>query len=112
MGRKLVTQFLKDEAQARLQWLELLMNIPDAPLDIAYKSKYEIKREYYPFAIYSMDCHANWTARSIWEHTEEYQVQRTETVYIDYMGREHDRPFNDIQTVDGKMVDHYRQPMN
>lgn len=44
MGRKLVTQFLKDEAQARLQWLELLMNIPDAPLDIAYKSKYEIKR--------------------------------------------------------------------
>lgn len=112
MGRKLVTQFLKDEAQARLQWLELLMNIPDAPLDIAFKSKCEIIREYYPFAIYSMNCHANWTARSIWEHTEEYQVQRTETVYIDYMGREHDRPFNDVQTVDGKMVDHYRQPMN
>ena len=109
---KYVTQFQKDEAHARLQWLELLVDMPDAPLDIAFKSKCEIKREYYPFAIYSMNCDANWSARSIWEHTEEYQVQRTETVYVDYMGREHDRPFNDVQTVDGKMVDHYRQPMN
>lgn len=112
MGKKFVTQFLKDEAHARLQWLESLVDIPDAPLDVAFKSKYEINREYYPFAIYSINCDANWSARSIWEHTEEYQVQRTETVYVDYMGREHDRPFNDIQTVDGKMVDHYRQPMN
>lgn len=112
MGKKFVTQFLKDEAHARLQWLESLVDIPDAPLDVAFKSKYEIKREYYPFAIYSINCDASWSARSIWEHTEEYQVQRTETVYVDYMGREHDRPFNDIQTVDGKMVDHYRQPMN
>ena len=74
MGKKIATPFLKSEAQAKQEWLGHLLDDDHVPLDVAYKATCQIQREYYPYAIYSVTCSGDWSATSIWEHVEEYQV--------------------------------------
>ena len=91
MDEKLiVTKFLRDEEQIKQDWLCLLMKDEKAPLDVSYRARLiKIVKEYYPIAVFSVTCEAEWQATSYWEHVEEYQVAREETVYIDYQGKEH-----------------------
>lgn len=112
MGKKIATPFLKSEAQAKQEWLGHLLDDDHVPLDVAYKATCQIQREYFPYAIYSVTCSGDWSATSIWEHVEEYQVPREETVYIDYHGREHKHSGNDREYRNGRSIDHYRRPMS
>lgn len=112
MEKKIATPFLKSEAQAKQEWLGHLLDDDHVPLDVAYKATCQIQREYYPYAIYNVTCSGDWSATSIWEHVEEYQVPREETVYIDYQGREHKHSGNDREYRNGRSIDHYRRPMS
>lgn len=84
----LATPFLKDAAQAKNEWMSTLAQVQTAPIDVAYRTTYEIRQEYYPYAEYDMTCVGSWSATSVWEHEEQYQEPREETVYIDYNGKE------------------------
>ena len=96
MGNKmLATRFLKTEEEARQQWVRLLASDEHVPVDVAFKATCEITREYYPIAEYAMTCVGSWSAMSVKEHEEEYQVAREETVYIDKDGKAHSHPAND-----------------
>lgn len=108
------TKFLKTEDEAKREWLSLLTDDPHVPIDVAYKATCEIRREYYPYADYDMVCAATWTATSINEHEEEYQVAREETVYIDYCGEEHKTGGCDFENIAGvrEPVKRYRQPLS
>lgn len=106
-----VTAFLRGEDQLKQDWLCMLMADERAPLDVCYKTNIiRIDREFYPYAVYGLVCRADWSATSYWEHTETYQEPRTETVYIDYMGREHKDPGRDFEVKDSEIIDHYREP--
>lgn len=113
MDEKLiVTKFLRDEEQIKQDWLCLLMKDEKAPLDVSYRARLiKIVKEYYPIAVFSVTCEAEWQATSYWEHVEEYQVAREETVYIDYQGEEHKSSGRDVEFRNGRTIDHYRKPM-
>lgn len=113
MDEKLiVTKFLRDEEQIKQDWLCLLMKDEKAPLDVSYRARLiKIVKEYYPIAVFSVTCEAEWQATSYWEHVEEYQVAREETVYIDYQGKEHKSSGRDVEVRNGRTIDHYRKPM-
>lgn len=88
--KKTVTKFLKSEDDAKQQWLTILARSELVPIDVTYKAKCEIRKEYYPYAEFDMDCSASWSATSIWEHEEKYQEAKSVTVYIDQKsGTEH-----------------------
>ncbi|MBQ8975775.1 MAG: hypothetical protein IJ072_08670 [Oscillospiraceae bacterium] len=114
MGEKMiVTKFIRDEAQIKQDWLCLLMNDENAPLDVSYRARLiRIDKEYYPIAVFSVTCEAEWQATSYWEHVEEYQVAREETVYIDYRGEEHKDSGRDFDVRNGHTYYHYRKPMS
>ncbi len=88
-NKKLATPFLKTEEEARQQWIRLLTSDEHVPVDVAFKATCEITREYYPIAEYDMACVGSWSATSVKEHEEEYQVAREETVFIDKYGTEY-----------------------
>ena len=113
MDEKLiVTKFLRDEEQIKQDWLCLLMKDEKAPLDVSYRARLiKIVKEYYPIAVFSVTCEAVWQATSYWEHVEEYQVAREETVYIDYQGKEHKSSGRDVEVRNGRTIDHFRKPM-
>ena len=113
MDEKLiVTKFLRDEEQIKQDWLCLLMKDEKAPLDVSYRARLiKIVKEYYPIAVFSVTCEAEWQATSYWEHVEEYQVAREETVYIDYQGKEHKSSGRDVEVRNGRTIDHFRKPM-
>lgn len=113
MDEKLiVTKFLRNEEQIKQDWLCLLMKDEKAPLDVSYRARLiKIVKEYYPIAVFSVTCEAEWQATSYWEHVEEYQVAREETVYIDYQGKEHKSSGRDVEVRNGRTIDHYRKPM-
>lgn len=111
-GEQLATTFKKSEEEAKSQWLRLLTDDGNVPIDVAFRSTYEIKKEYYPYAEFHIRCKGKWSATSIWEHEEECQVAREETVYIDYMGKEHKDAGHDNEIINGKAVTRYRQPMS
>lgn len=96
--------FIKSEEEARKEWLSLLTDDKTVPIDVAYRATYEIRKEYYPYAVYSISCSGEWSAKSIWEHKEEYQVAREETVYIDYQGKEHSKPGKDMDQLRGGTI--------
>lgn len=113
-GEQLATAFKRSEEEAKAQWLRLLTDDGNVPIDVAFRSTCEIKKEYYPYAEFHIRCKGKWSATSIWEHEEEYQVAREETVYIDYQGKEHkdagyDREWDSRRQDD---VKRYRQPMS
>ena len=114
MSEKMIaTKFLRDETQIRQDWICLLMRQENVPLDVAYKANLlKIQKEYYPFAIFGITLEAKWRATSYWEHEEEYQVPREETVYIDYKGNEHKYPGEDSDVVNGHIVDRSRTPLS
>lgn len=113
-GEQLATAFKRSEEEAKAQWLRLLTDDGNVPIDVAFRSTCEIKKEYYPYAEFRLRCGGTWSATSIWEHEEEYQVAREETVYIDYQGKEHKDAGYDREW-DSRRQDYvkrYRQPMS
>ena len=106
-----ISPFLKDEDQIKQDWLCLLMKDENAPLDVAYRANLiKLQKEYYPYAYFDVVCRAEWSATSIWEHVEKYQVPKTVTVYYDYTGKEHDAPGRDYEVRNGRSTYHYRTP--
>ncbi|MCI8425767.1 MAG: hypothetical protein HFJ72_08955 [Adlercreutzia sp.] len=107
---RLATKFLKTEEEAKQQWLSILASQDSAPVDVSYKATCEIHKEYFPYAVYSMDCYGEWTATSIWEREEKRQVAREETVFLDYKGKEHRSQGRDKDTRGGQVKYHVRTP--
>ncbi len=96
--KKYAMPFDRDEQRVKQDWLFQLMSFEDVPLDVASKAKIvSIKKEYYPLAFYDVTSVAEWRATSIWEHKEQYQVPRQETVYYDSYGKEHSSNGFDIR---------------
>ncbi len=79
--------------------MSLLTSDESVPIDVVHKATCEIRKEYYPYAEFGIKCTAFWSAISVWEHEEEYQVAREETVFIDYEGKEHKEGGRDSETV-------------
>lgn len=99
--------------QVKQDWLNLLLQDENAPVDVACMSNItEIKKEYYPFAVFDVVCEGEWQATSIWEHTESYQVPRDITVYIDQYGDEHKSPGQDAIVKNGNVYHSSWRPMN
>lgn len=71
MGNSIYTTgFFRDENQIKQDWMSYLVGLEKVPLDIAYKAKVlEIRKEFLPYAIFSINCEASWTATSIIGHT-------------------------------------------
>lgn len=104
--------FVKSEEEARKEWLSLLTDDETVPIDVAYRATYEIRKEYYPYAVYSISCSGEWSAKSIWEHKEEYQVAREETVFYDYQGNECKTGGRDTEYRNGRSIYHERRPVS
>ncbi len=111
--KKVAFKFVRSVEQVKQDWLNLLLKDENAPIDVAYKANItEIKKEYYPFAIYDVTCEGDWQATSIWEHQESYQVARDITVYIDRSGNEHRGPGTDTVVKNGNVYHPQWRPMN
>ena len=111
--KKVSFKFIRSVEQVKQDWLNLLLKDENAPIDVAYKANItEIKKEYYPFAIYDVTCEGDWQATSIWEHQESYQVARDVTVYIDRSGNEHRGPGTDTIVKNGNVYHPQWRPMN
>lgn len=109
-SRKLATPFLRTEEEVKQQWIQLLTSDKHVPIDVAFRATCQIAREYYPYAEYDMSCVGSWSATSINEHVEEYQVAREETVYIDYRGGEHKT--GGVDTDFSSRKEYPRQPLS
>lgn len=69
----------------------------DAPLDIAWSSRnFQIDTILFPVRCFNVTYAANWSATSIWQHEEPYTVYEPNTIYFDFLGREHDSPGFDV----------------
>ena len=111
--KKVAFKFVRSIEQVKQDWLNLLLKDENAPIDVAYKANItEIKKEYYPFAIYDVTCEGDWQATSIWEHQESYQVARDVTVYIDRYGTEHNGPGQDTVVKNGNVYHPQWKPIN
>lgn len=111
MSKKVATKFLKKDSQVQQEWIQLLLADENAPLDVAHKATCtEIRKEYYPFAEFTMECVASWAATSVWEHEEEYQIAETETVYISFDGKEYSTPGTDREYRGSRTITHHRTP--
>ena len=88
-----IVPFSLSENDVRDQFIDFVIDGENSPLDVAYKATIkDIKKEYYPVRCFDIEYSANWSATSIWEHKEEYTEYEPKTVYIDYYGKEHDKP--------------------
>lgn len=88
--------FSISEEQVRDRFIDWIIEDENAPIDVAYTAKItRIKKLFYPVCCFQITYSASWSATSIYEHQEEYEVYTPKTVYIDYKGRQHDRPGED-----------------
>lgn len=109
----LAAEFITDEEQIRQDLLCYLISKDNAPIDVAYGVEItKIEKEYFPHAIFYIDCEADWNATSIWEHEETYQIAKQVTVYIDYRGREHNRNGTDREITANGSVYRERKPLS
>lgn len=110
MGFKMyATPFLKSEKEAKQQWMQHISAFNNVPIDVVLRATVSIKKVYFPYARFDMICAAGWSAESIWEHEEQYQVAREKMVYIDYNGKEHKTGGQDREYRNGRYIYHTRQ---
>ncbi|WP_026503993.1 YARHG domain-containing protein [Butyrivibrio sp. NC3005] len=109
----LAAEFITDEEQIKQDLLCYLISKDNAPIDVAYGVEItKVEKEYFPHAIFHINCGADWNATSIWEHQETYQVAHQVTVYIDYRGREHNRNGSDREITANGSVYRERKPLS
>ncbi|MEN6470942.1 MAG: hypothetical protein ABFC62_05715 [Clostridiaceae bacterium] len=87
---KTIPYSLKPEAIEKA-FENFLMQGDDAPVDIVWRSRnHQIQSILYPVRCFHVTYAADWSATSIWQHDEPYTVYEPKTIYLDFLGREHD----------------------
>lgn len=105
-----VIPFSIDEAEARKNFLDFIIQGDNTPIDAACSSVITtIEKRYYPVRCFFITYSADWNATSIWEHDEKYTDYQIKTVYIDYHGREHNSPGTDTEFKNGHSYQHQRR---
>ena len=78
-------------------FMDIFVQDKDTPVDIAWQIRnYEIETLLYPVRCFHLASSAKWTATSIWRHDEAYVEYEPKTIYIDYLGREHEHTGYDV----------------
>lgn len=104
--------FTLSEKEVRENFLDFIIKGDTTPIDVACESTIvQITKQYYPVRCFYVTYSADWEATSIWEHKEDYTEYKTETVYIDFRGKEHDNNSRDYEVRNGQSTWHYRRPM-
>lgn len=88
--------FALNETQISQNFLDWAIIGENTPIDIACNASINsIKKQFFPIRIVEADYEANWTAKSIWEHNEEY---------TEYVSRTYSRNKIDGRDVPGRIT--------
>ena len=85
----LVEPFILSDDIIKIQFMNWIVSLDDAPIDAVLSTIVSVERLYLPIMSFKFLYTAKYQALCIWEHEETYEEQTFETVYVDDSGQEH-----------------------